>query len=184
MNLISLASLWGAALLPGDPFAQHQRRAALRGLTMRLVSILARRTQWRELEETGLRDDEFSFWELRASVGDERYQKDLVEAIRRRLSSWQFLEPSKRAIEFASTLAMFKHHTAVDRKDEWFSTFLLKLASDPAALAEWSTTEILPALHRVIASPLLMRIARFVVLAIHMDESDDVGSIYRGWSWT
>lgn len=182
LSLVGLSSLWTSASLSGDPFAHHDRRTALRALTSRIVSIPAG-TRWAQLEERGARDDQFSFQRLQDSVGDEYYQKALAAAIRRQVASWQDLEPAKRAEEFAAVLSTFKRRTLVDRIEWHFGEFLLRLASEPATIAEWPESAIRTALERTRVSPVLLRAARFVVLAVHLDEDDDSGSTYRGWSW-
>ncbi len=183
LSLVGLSALWMSASLSGDPFAHHDRRTALRALTSRVVSIPAG-TRWAQLEERGARDDQFSFQQLQDTVGDETYQKALAAAIRRRVVSWQALEPTKRAEEFAAVLATFRHRTLVDRIEWHFAEFLLRLASEPATIMEWPESAIRTALERALVSPVLLRAARFVVLAIHLDEAEDSGSTYRGWSWT
>jgi len=182
LGLVRLAALWTSASLSGDPFADHDRRTALRAITSRIVSIPAG-TRWAQLEERGARDDEFSFQQLHDTVGEETYQRAMAEAIRRRLLTWQTLEPSKRAEEFASVLSTFKHRTLVDRAEWHFAEFLLRLASDPATVMDWPLSALRTALDRTLVSPVLLRAARFVVLAIHLDEDEDSGSVYRGWSW-
>lgn len=182
LSLIGLSAMWTSASLSGDPFANHDCRTALRALTSRIVSIPAG-TRWAQLEERGARDDQFSFQQLQDTVGDDTYQKALAAAIRRRLLSWQALEPAKRAEEFAAVLSTFKHRTFVDHTEWHFTEFLLRLASEPATITEWPESAIRTALERTLVSPVLLRAARFVVLAVHLDESEDSGSTYRGWSW-
>ncbi len=183
LQLITLSDAWSSASLPGDPFAQHGRRAAIRALTARLVSIIAG-TRWNRLEERGVPDNEFVFNELQVGVGDEIYQKAIAEAIQRRVVSWEALEPAKRAVEFAAVLGTNKNRTTVDRSEHRFAEFLLRFASEPATLASWPETEVRAALHRVLESPVLVRAARFVVLAVCLDESEDTGASYEGWAWT
>ena len=182
-QLIALSDAWASASLPGDPFAHHERRAALRALTARLVSIIAG-TRWTRLEERGVPDNEFVFNELQVGVGDEIYQKAIAEAIQRRVVSWEALEPAKRAVEFAAVLGTNKNRTTVDRTEHRFAEFLLRLASEPAMLAGWSGTEVRAALERILESPVLIRAARFVVLAVCLDETEDTGASYEGWAWT
>jgi hypothetical protein len=183
LNLLRVSALWTSASLSGDPVGLHDRRTALRALTSRAVSIPAG-SRWAKLEQRGGRDDQFSFQQLQDTVGGETYQKGLAEAIRRRVLSWQSLEPGKRAEEFAGALSIFKQRTGVDRREWDFAEFLLRLASAPGTIIAWPETTVRLALTRVLVSPVLLRAARFVVLAVHLDQTEDNGSIYRGWSWT
>jgi hypothetical protein len=182
LKLIGLSALWAGASLTGHPFAQHDRRVALRALTMRLITTLAG-GRWAQLEEHGLPDDEYSFRQLQEGVGDETYQKALAEAIQRRLVGWLAMEPAKRAEEFAGAVAIYRHRTRVQPTEHRFAEFLLRLASDPATLADWPESEIRPFVVRIMESPVLIRAARFLVLAVHIDEDDDTGTTFRGWSW-
>jgi hypothetical protein len=182
-QLIEISHWWASASLPADPFAQLGRRAVLRALTAALVGLVAG-GRWSDLEARSGRDNNFTFAELQLMVGEETYQKTIAEAIQRRIVRWEALEPEKRAVEFAALLATFKYRMAVSRNEPRFAEFLLRLASEPATLAAWPKTEVREALDRVLPSPVLMRAARFLVLAVHMDELEDTGAPYEGWAWT
>jgi hypothetical protein len=182
LELIRLATLWTAASLSGDPFAQRDRRTALRAITSRIVSMICG-TRWAQLEDRGSQSDEFAYVELQDGVGSDTYQQDLAQAISRRLLGWKSLDPAKRAEDFTAVLSAFNHRTKVARTEIHFAEFLLRLASEPASVTEWPENAIRTALDRVFESPVLLRAARFVVLAIHLDENEDSGSTYRGWSW-
>ena len=134
LDLIRLSALWAGASLTGDPFAQYDRRAALRAMTMRIITILAG-GRWAQLEEHGVHDDEYSFLQLQDGVGDDTYQRGLAAAIQQRIVGWLALEPAKRAEEFASVLAIYRHRTHVQPAEHRFAEFLLRLASDPSSLA-------------------------------------------------
>jgi hypothetical protein len=181
-QLIALSNVWTSASLPGDSFAHHERRAVLRTLTARLVSIMAG-GRWAQLEERGARDNEFAFQRLKIGVGEEAYQQGIAEAIQRRVVGWEALEPGQRAVEFAAVLGTFKHRTAVERAGQRFAELLLRMASEPGTLAGWPNSEVRAAIDRIFVSPVLIRAARFVVLAIHLDETEDTGAPYEGWPW-
>lgn len=181
--LVQASKRWSAASLPGNPFARHERQAVLRTLTARLVSILAG-NHWSELEDRGLADDAFVFQQLQQGVGEETYQRGLADALRRQVGNWHQLEPAKRTVELAAVLGLFQHRTFVEATDYRFAELLLRLASDPGSLTNWPDTELRKAVERLLALPVLIRVARFVVLAIHLDEEEETGSVYRGWSWT
>ena len=182
VELIGIASEWATATLPGHPFAHHARREVMRALTVRIVSTVAE-GRWAQLEQRSARTDEHSFQELRSTVGPDGYQRALAEAIVRRIRTWEALEPSKRAVEFAAVLALHAHRTLVHRSDARFAEFLLRLASEPATVVQ-AANNLRDDVERVMVSPVLLRLARFVVLAFHLDEESDTGSTYRGWTWT
>jgi hypothetical protein len=155
----------------------------LRAITARLASD-AGGTRWARVEERGAAADEYSFRQLRDAVGEETYQKDLAGAISGQILRWLPLAPHDRAEGFAAVLGSFRHWTRVDGADWQFAEFLLRLASEPATINGWQDEHLRTAVMRVIVSPVLVRAARFVVLAIHLDQADDTGTVYRGWSWT
>jgi hypothetical protein len=71
----------------------------------------------------------------------------------------------------------------VHRIDFALAEFLLRLASEPASLATAPQQELNSRLNTVLKSPVLLRAARFLVLAIDAIESEDFGGTYRGWAW-
>ncbi|MDA8358459.1 MAG: hypothetical protein M0Z95_19705 [Actinomycetota bacterium] len=183
LSLMELCAQWATASLPGDPFAEFERRRVLQVLTAGVVSVAAG-SRWSQLERRGTRYDNFVFQELREAVGAEDYQRGIADAISRRLSAWDTLDPEKRAQEFGSVLAAFSHRTHVRDDAGRVGEFLLRAASEPSSLEGWPADEKASLVDRVITSPVLIRAARFVVLGIHLDsDDDDPASIYRGWSW-
>ncbi|MGH3493758.1 MAG: hypothetical protein ACRDQ1_11035, partial [Sciscionella sp.] len=182
LALMDLCAQWATASLPGDPFAEYERRSVLRALTVALVSVAAG-VRWSHLEQQGRRNDSYVFQDLREGVGMEEYQRGIAEAISRRLGGWHALDPEKRAHEFGSVLATFSYRTHVRDDATRVAEFLLRAASEPSSLEGWPADDKAALVERVIVSPMLIRAARFVVLGIHLDSDDDSGSTYRGWSW-
>lgn len=182
LSLMNLCALWATASLPGDPFAEYERRSVLRALTATLVSVAAG-SRWSQLEQRGRRNDSYVFQDLRDGVGMEDYQRGIADAISRRLAGWHALDPEKRAHEFGSVLATFSYRTHVRDDAARVAEFLLRAASDPSSLESWPADDKASLVEHVIVSPMLIRAARFVVLGIHLDSDDESGSTYRGWSW-
>ncbi len=183
LSLMDLCAQWATASLPGDSFAEYERRRVLRVLTAGVVSVAAG-TRWSQLERRSARSDNFVFQELREGVGAEDYQRGIADAISRRLGTWDALDPEKRAHEFGSVLATFSHRTHVRDDAGRVGEFLLRAASEPSSLESWPANEKASLVDRVITSPVLIRAARFTVLGIHLDsDDDDPASTYRGWSW-
>jgi hypothetical protein len=182
VRLISLARLWTSASLPANPFALSQRRIVLRTVTACLVSLIAGQ-RWTQLEERYARDGGFPLRDLQDTVGDEGYQRALAGSIREGADGWRALEPEKRAGAFATVLAAHGRLAGVGREDGPLAEWLLRLASEPASLDGWPEEEFHSALDLTLVSPVLVRAARFLVLAIHCTEEDDIGTTYRGWAW-
>jgi hypothetical protein len=181
-RLVVLSHLWASASLPADPFAERARRSVLRTITATLVSVIGG-VRWSRIEQHGAREDTYTFHELQATVGEEDYQEELTTAIQSQLVRWMKLEPEQRAVEFLSLLVTYRGRTSVAAGEERFAEFLLRLASEPGTLFDWPADEVRKYVDRTLVSPVLIRAARFVVLAIHLDEEDDTGSTFRGWSW-
>ena len=182
LSLMDLCTQWATASLPGDPFAEYERRSVLRALTAALVSVAAG-SRWSHLEQRGGRSDSYVFQDLRDGVGMEDYQRSIADAISRRLAGWHALVPEKRAHEFGAVLATLSYRTHVRDGAARVAEFLLRAASDPSSLESWPADDKASLVEQVLVSPMLIRAARFVVLGIHLDSDDDSGSTYRGWSW-
>jgi hypothetical protein len=183
LRLIHLARLWASASLPANLFARLKRRSVLRTITARLAGLIAGQ-RWAHLEERGVRDDAFAPRDLQGLVGEEGYQRALADIISRSLEDWRSVEPEKRAQAFAGVLAEHARPAGVAREDVRLAECLLRLASEPASLSAWPEDEVRSALELTLVSPLLLRAARFLVLAIHATEEEDAGTMYRGWAWT
>jgi len=181
MHLIELAKLWAEPALPADPFATAECRRVQRGITVRLVSTIGGQ-RWTTLEDRCAGGDEYPLDEFRAAIGDESYQRALADAIQRGLPDWLQMEPTKRGNAFAVALAAHGHRAGVGRDDGPLAELLLRLASEPASVSG-SLDELTSVIDLALVSPVLMRAARFLVLAIHCSETEDVGTTYRGWAW-
>lgn len=183
LSLMDLCALWATAALPGDSFAEFERRVVLRTLTAGIVSVAAG-SRWSQLERRGGQNDSYVFQDLRDGVGIEEYQRSIAEAISRRIGSWHALTPEKRADELGALLAQRAHRTHVNVDPGHVAEFLLRAASEPSSLKDWPIEEKANVVEQIMTSPFLIRVARFVVLGIHLDtEDDDLTSTYRGWSW-
>ena len=185
LALMDLCDQWASASYFGDPFAALERQKVLRILTAGVVSIAARSPWWSRLERRGGRTDSYVFQELREGVGAEEYQLAIADEISRRLGAWHALDPGKRAHEFGSILATSSYRNHVGEKADRVAEFLLRASSEPSTLKSWPAEEKVVHVERTLKFPFLIRVARFVVLGIHLDSDDDNSdSTYRGWSWT
>lgn len=113
--------------------------------------------------------------ELREAVGQERYQVELARDLARQLPSW-VAEPSETRVDgFARTLGRDARRLLPPADNRRMAEFLLRLASQPDALASWPSDEVGTLLQRTMDSPVLLRSARFVVVALERQGG--------GWSW-
>ncbi|WP_326561220.1 hypothetical protein [Micromonospora sp. NBC_01796] len=181
LRLINLARMWQSATLPADPFAVVLRQTVLRAMTVRLMNLIAGQ-RWAHVEELVSRgDDYFTFRELEQAVGDEVHQRSLAHAIGgEQAYAWVRIETERRGETFAPLLVPYVRNTAFGAEGEHLAQILLRLSSEPGTLD--NTNELRSALELAIVSPVLVRAARFIVLAVHSLAKDDDG-IYQGWSW-
>lgn len=180
---VKLAGRWSEASLPADPFGGIRRTAVLRAITAHIAG-LAGGDRWEHLEQRlldGRRDPLNS--ELRDGVGEQRYQRELALDLSHRIDRLQTLQPEKRAAPLAFALHMNAPAAGVRPEDTRFAEFLLRLASDPTSLLSWPSRDVQEALQRALASPVVLRAARYVVLAIDRATEEAAGVTYAGWAW-
>jgi hypothetical protein len=184
LKLIGLANDWAQASLPGDPFVLTFRLSVLRTIASRLAALIAGQ-RWARLEASGAeKDGGIATRELQAAVGDAAYQRSLAAKLDQSIGYWTLLEPEERVEDLAETLARYAGPAGVRGPDVRLAEFLLRLGSDPSSLATWPAEELRRYVDVALASPVLVRAARFAVLAIHASETEESDTGFRGWTWT
>ena len=181
-HLVDVARMWASAALPANPLAQHERRSVLRAVTSHIACLVSGH-YWAHLEQrasgevpaTGV---------LRHAVGTADYQMALAGLIAARLDAWAKEQPEPRAADLGSLIERHVPRARLGAGPARRAELLLRLASDPATIAAWPQDEVSAAIEQVILIPVLMRAARFAVLAIHAATEEDTGTTYRGWEWT
>ena len=182
-HFIRLADQWSAASLPADPLAAYGRTVVLRAIAAHIAGLIGG-DRWEGLEHRlfeGRRPPSRS--ELQEAVGSQRYQRELALDLSRRIERLQGLRADRRAAPLAFALEMHARAAGVRSQEARFSEFLLRLASDPASLLAWPEPERDEAIERTLTSPLLLRAARYLVLAIDELSDATVGATYAGWEW-
>lgn len=183
-RLIRGSAIWYTAHLPGDSVARSQRRMVLRALTRAVVSLIAG-GRWRHLEEQhGPTQTLSSTKDAARLVGDESWQRQLASDITSRLHDWQHLTSEKRADAFAEVLEGAAGRAGLRSDPIRAAEFLLRLASEPGTLTSWPAEELDQLIALSLVSPVLVRAARLIVLAVDSVARDDDDASYTGWSWT
>lgn len=183
LRLCELAYFWASASLPADPFGETRRVAVLRAITAYLAGLVGGR-HWASVEQRVTRDEEaVPIADLQSAVGIEPYQEAIAIDLGRRTDALRSLEPEKRVDAFATVLATHARTAGVRGENSGLAEFLLRLASEPASLAGLPLEELQLHLELTLASPVLLRAARSLVLAIHALSAEDANSTYRGWAW-
>lgn len=181
-RLIDLASKWATASLPADPFASSGRTHVQQAIASQIAGIIGG-GRWAQLERrASVEFDEIRTSEIEHAVGDAPYQRTLARALLRDIDAMVDLPPRRRAARLASTLAVHAPFVGVHRGQYSLAEFTLRLASDPASLSG-ATGELEDGVGLLLTSPVVLRAARLIVLAVHELEEVDLGTTYRGWSW-
>jgi hypothetical protein len=183
VRLLDLAEQWSSASLPADPLARIRRGNVLRAITAHIIGLISG-DRWQRLEHKLLDGRDPTMNEFREAVGVDRYQRELALDLSHQVERFCESQPDKRAGKLAFALRMHARQAGVQTEDPRFAEFLLRLSSEPASLLVWPAEEVKACLHRALASPVIVRAARYVVLVVsdHTGaESDD--ELYAGWAW-
>jgi hypothetical protein len=162
LRLADAYRLWSSAELPADPFAMHLRHIVLEAIT-RSVAMMLCGSHWAKLERTlrGADDVADYLQEMRDLVGNSSAHKSIAAAIGKNLHRW--LTPEKFMLGFAEVIApALRDHGLKNQPSA--AQFLLTLAGRPGYISDWAQRDRYYLLERVIASPVLLRAARFAVL--------------------
>lgn len=172
---------WASAALPAEPFALSQRRLVLRALTSALACMIAGH-RW-EVAERRLVERETPTHALEAAVGEESYQQAIAHKIAESVISWADESPESRSRPLMEILARFGRPTGATSDDQQLGEFLLRLASDPGSLLSWGEPDQSRCMNLALLSPVLVRAARYAVLALEERAADSTFSTFGGWTW-
>jgi hypothetical protein len=181
-KLIELAERWEAASLPANAIASLRKTDVLRAISGRIAGDIGG-DRWERLEQRVLERATITIRDFIYAVGEEPYQRRLALDLSSRLDRLGALRPERRTSTFAYALAEHARPARVWPNDTRFAEFVLRLSSATASLAPWPTPEIEENIARVLTSPVIVRAARFLVLAIEEVEGDVAGATYSGWIW-
>jgi hypothetical protein len=162
MRLTDAYRSWSSAELPADPFATHQQRIALEAIA-RAITMLICGPRWAQLERRLQRANDLADYlqEMQDAVAISETQKPLAVKIGQNLYRW--LTPETLIPGFAEVIARVLSDSGINSQPS-AARFLLTLAGRPGYIADWTTRDRDYLLERVIASPVLLRAARFAVL--------------------
>ena len=162
MRLADSYRSWASAELPADPFAAHEQHVALEGIA-RAVTMMICGPYWAQLERTLRRVDNMADYlqEMKDAVGISHAQRSLAAEIGQNLYRW--LTPETLLPGFAKVIAPALSHYGIESQPS-AARFLLALAGRPGYIADWAPPDRDYLLERVVASPVLLRAARFAVL--------------------
>lgn len=154
---------WALARSPQDAFAGRQRELAMDAFS-RSIALVVCGTHWARTEQQlATADDPADYLEqMRRDVGVSEAHRALADAIAQNL--WHWLSIGELAVGFSDVMARALQQNGV-RSQSTAGRFLLTLAGRPGyILSDWSKVDCDYLLERVVASPVLLRAARFAVL--------------------
>ncbi|WP_156746882.1 hypothetical protein [Mycobacterium sp. E2733] len=176
LKLIALHHSWFDADSSSDQFVDHQRRIVLHALTREVVSLIAG-ANWRSVEGqvNGLRVrgrlGDLHLGDLRRNVGSSVAERAMAETVTYNVWTWSRSE-SAFATGFASLIARMSANYFIRGYDfETVADFLLTLTKTPGVVMDWDSGERNSLIDMVMASPALVRAARFAVLGIEALQS-------------
>lgn len=166
LRLVFHYQRWAGADLPGDVFAQHHRDAVLEAITRALVS-LACGNRWAAVEHrlANSNDPLDLIDAMQAVVGDSDDQKRLAKKIGHSLYAWQ--DPASLLTGFDEVIQGTLRASGVIGHDS-APRFLLTLAGRSSQVLSWQGVERGYLMQQVIASPVLLRAARFAVVGTRL----------------
>jgi hypothetical protein len=181
-KMVDTAALWTAAALPANPFAERLQRTVIQGITARLGGLIGGGYWW-QVEFEALQNDDLYRHRLISSIGQHQWQQSLARELIDQAAHLSALAPENRCSTFVELVR--KHVIGVrDIGSAGFAERLLRLGSSPGSLTIASDDELAILVDRVLATPILFRAARLLVLSVHCMVDEDAGNIYRGWAWS
>lgn len=170
---------WARASLPGDPFAQERRDAVMRSITGAICGLICGKNWERAERNAGAPEQE-----LGDALGDKPYHRDLRLALDGQLARIAESVMDQRVAQFGRVLGGVRELRVIAGREVWAAEWALRLASSPADAADWLGDELPAALKVALESPTIVRAARYVVLAVEMEQGDSKGLFGQwGWGW-
>lgn len=170
--------VWSTAERPADPFASRQCDLVIEAITREIASLIGQ-SHWAGVERKmkHASDPTAFIEEMEACVGQISSHSKFASRIAHSLWSWS--SPETLLTGFADALAGIMHGSQTAENQET-ARFVLTLADQPGQiLVGWSPSECEHLLAKVIASPVLLRAARFAVVGARAFH----GVVTAGGTW-
>jgi hypothetical protein len=190
LQLLEMSQRWALARTPGDPLAGWAYGRVRDAIVGRLCGVIGGQL-WTSIEERRDRGERLRTDELESALakpGDHQTFRRQVRAIAEQASHGDVVqrfgsalgEPVVRAgsprlvVSGSHRLTPSSPGTRFAVGGKWLAEFALRLASDPGSLLAWSQYEVGGRIEELLATPIVLRAARMIVLAAR-DE--------REWTW-
>jgi len=162
-KLLRSHRLWKQAELPAHPFGMWERQRVLAALTAALAELLAP-GRWASFEQQNIEIAAGAFDLSRAQslIGESPAHRAVSQTIANNILKWN--SPEVLIGGFSDAIADLATSAGMPDGVQG-ARLLLQLASSPGELLDWDQTELDQYLRCVLTDPVLVRAARFAVLA-------------------
>ncbi|GGU90063.1 hypothetical protein GCM10010182_00640 [Actinomadura cremea] len=178
IRLAEIHLAWAMAHRPADPFARRQCDMVLDAIAMETASLIGK-SYWARVERRMEHASDLTDFigDMETSVGEIPSHRQLANRIARSL--WQWETPEALLAGFSEALAG-TIRARDSSEDQTTARFVLTLADQPGhILTGWRPPECKDLLTKVLASPVLLRAARFAVLGARAFH----GAVTPGGPW-
>lgn len=181
-GLVDLASLWAEARLPSNPLATQQQQKVLRAIVAEIAWSFGG-SYWATIERKASRTDALTRLELIEAIGRHESQRAMGSAVFDIATRLTDSPAETRASDFAAALRNMGQ-PSLRNLTAGQGELILRLLSDPRALTGMPSDDLQSVIELLLQAPIALRAARLLILAVHITETEDSGSCYRGWAWS
>jgi hypothetical protein len=166
--------LWAQAELPPDAFAAYEQETAMDAIA-RAIPMMVCGSRWADLErQLASADDPADYLDrMQDLMGISVAHKALGEAIAYNLYKW--LSAGTLLLGFNEVIASALTENGL-KNQPTAARFLLTIASRPGYILDWPRADRNHLLERIVASPVLLRAARFAVLGTRILNDQETAS--------
>jgi hypothetical protein len=183
LNWVELGTLWASAQLPGDAFARFARDNVLRAYATSICGLIGG-ARWTAAERRFANGSPGTLPELAKALGDNAYQTVIANDVKRNASGLAALSLDDRVHECARSCHRIAPKMRAGFTPEWHAEFMLRLASSPSQASSWAGPLVRIGIDMALENPMMLRVARYMVLAVHLSSDRSGGSaLYEGWTW-
>lgn len=189
VNLLTSLSLWASANIPGNLFAGFNQRKAIKAIETSLFNLICG-WDWARAEE--VLQDVHGLADMKRRISGNGEGIEIGSVLQNEVERIAGLSPASRAVRLAELIKDRGYGPRQFNVDgfgisnaRWLSEFALRMASNPASVEAWSGSHLRSAVQQLLDSPELMRISRFLVLAVNLHQQS-VGMLdenHAYWEW-
>ncbi len=191
LEVVNLGNIWATAKSSGHILSSIHRRKVLQVIIRNYVGLIGGE-HWTHAEATfengGAHDVSILKDAVARRIGDVSFVSTLACAMAK-LAQVSTEERVNRLAQIVKDHGVVSEVRDIARPVwdhlEWIAEWALRLASNPRDAVAWAAADLQKAATRLMEVPIMVRAARFVVLATH-DHSDadaKADEIYAGWTW-